>query len=189
MAPCFLDQICNRTSLTCYYVSAKNPVALVADLTEIFSKVIMAKKDRRYHRFLWRGLDSTTPLDVYEAIRLMFGDRASPYPAQYVVRQHAKDNKDICALATALILLQMYMDDVMTSLETEDGTVDACYHLIELLGKAGFKIRRRCSNRPKVLEGIPVEDRVANVDIEESELSCMKALGVQRNAEVDVTFP
>ena len=44
-------------------------VALVADLTETFSQVIMAKKDRRYHRFLWRGLDLTTPLDVYEAIR------------------------------------------------------------------------------------------------------------------------
>ena len=43
----------------------RNPVALVADLTEMFF-VIMAKKDRRYHRFLWRGLDLTRPPDVYE---------------------------------------------------------------------------------------------------------------------------
>ena len=34
-----------------------NPVALGADLTEMFSQVTMAKQDRRYHRFLWRGLD------------------------------------------------------------------------------------------------------------------------------------
>ena len=101
-----------------------NPVPLVADLTEIFSQVIMAMKDRRYHRLSWRGLHLTTPPDVYEAIRLMFGDRSSPYPVQYVVRQHAGDNKDICALAAALILLQIYMDDVMTSLETEDEEVD-----------------------------------------------------------------
>ena len=101
-----------------------NPVALVADPTEIFSQVIMAMKDRRYHRLLWRGLHLTTPPDVYEAIRLMFGDRASPYPAQSVVRQHAGDNKDICALAAAQIALQMYMDDVLTSLETEDEEVD-----------------------------------------------------------------
>ena len=59
----------------------RNPVALVADLTEIFSQVIMTMKDRRYHRLLWRGLHLTTPPDVYEAIRLMFGDRAPPYPA------------------------------------------------------------------------------------------------------------
>lgn len=109
-----------------------------------------------------------------------------PYLAQYVVWQHAEDNKDNYLLAAAIVLLQMYMDDIMTSLETEDEAVDARDQLIELLGKAGFKIRRWCSNRPKVLEDIPVEDRVANVNIEESELPCMKALGVQWNAEVDV---
>ena len=56
-------------------------------------------------------------------------------------------------------------------------------HRIELLGKAGFKT---WSNSSKVLQGVPVEDRVANVDIEESELPCIKALGVQWNAEVNV---
>ena len=30
----------------------RNPVALVADMTEMFSQVIIAKRDRRYHRFL-----------------------------------------------------------------------------------------------------------------------------------------
>ena len=95
----------------------RNTLALVADLTEMFSQVIMAKKERRYHRFFWRGLDLTRPLDVYEEIRLMFGYRASPYIAQYVVRQHTEDNRDVCTLAAAIILLQMYMDDVMTSLE------------------------------------------------------------------------
>ena len=69
-----------------------NPVALVADLTEMFSQVTMAKQDRRYHCFLWRDL--SRPPEVYEAMRLTFCDRASPYLAQYVVRQHAEDNRD-----------------------------------------------------------------------------------------------
>ena len=97
-----------------------NPVALVADLTEMFSQVTMAKQDRRYHRFLWRGLDLSKPPEVYEAMRLMFGDRASPYLAQYVFRQHAEDNRDDYPLAAAIILSQMYMDDIITSLETDD---------------------------------------------------------------------
>ena len=66
----------------------------------------------------------------------------------------------------------------MTSLETEDEAVDACDQLIDLLGKAGFKIQGWCSNRHKVLEDIPVEDGVAKVNIKESELPSMKALGV-----------
>ena len=163
-----------------------NPVVLVADLTEMFSQVTMAKQDRRYHHFLWRDLDLSRPPKVYKATRLMFGDRASPYLAQYVVRQHAEDNRDNYPLAVAMILLQMYMHDIMTSLETDDEAMKARDQLRELLGKAGFKIRRWCSNKPEVLRDVPMEDRVANVNIEESELLCMKALGVQWNTEMDM---
>ena len=80
----------------------KNPVALVADLTEMFSKVTMAKQDSRYHRILWRGLYLSRPPEVYEAMRFMFGDRASPYLAQYVVRQHGEDNRDDYPLAVGV---------------------------------------------------------------------------------------
>ena len=65
------------------------PVALVADIKEMFSQVVLAEKDRKYHRLLWRDPDITKPVDVYEAVRLTFGDRASPYLAQFVVRSHA----------------------------------------------------------------------------------------------------
>ena len=79
-----------------------NPVALVADLTEMFLQVTMAKQDRRYHRFLWRGLDLSRPPDVYEVMRFMIGDRASSYLAQYVVGQHGKDNRDVYPLAVGV---------------------------------------------------------------------------------------
>ena len=163
-----------------------NSAALVADLTEMFSQITMAKQDRRYHRFLWRGLDLSRLPEVYEGMILMFCDRASAYLAQYVVQQHTEDNRDDYLLAVAIILSQMYMDDIMTSLETDDKSIQAQDPLGELLGKAGFKIRRWCSNRPEVLRDVPVEDRVANVIIEGSELPCMKALGVQWKAETDM---
>ena len=34
-----------------------NPVVLLADLTEMFSQFTMAKQERRYQRFLWRGVN------------------------------------------------------------------------------------------------------------------------------------
>ena len=117
----------------------------------------------------------------------MFGDRASPYLTHYVVLQHAEDNIDKYPLAVAIILLQMYMDDIMTSLETDNEAIKAGHQFRELLvGKAHFKIRCWCSNRSEVLRDVPVEDRMANVNIEESELPRMKALGVQWNAEMDM---
>jgi len=65
------------------------PIALVADIKELFSQVALAEKDRKNHRLLWRNLDPTKPVNVYEAVRLSFGDRPSPYLAQFVLHSHA----------------------------------------------------------------------------------------------------
>ena len=71
---------------------------------------------------------------MYDATRLMFGDRASPYLAHYVVRRHAQDNKDGYPLAAAIILLQMCMDDITgTSLETKHESVVARDHPLSYL--------------------------------------------------------
>ena len=116
----------------------------------MFSLVVMAKHDRRYHRFLLRGLDLTKPTDVYEAMRLLFGDRASPYLAQCIVRQHT-EHVDDYPVAVALILLQMHMDDMMASLKTDDEAIKVRDQLIELLSIAGIKILRYCSNSSDVI--------------------------------------
>ena len=101
-------------------------VALVADLTEIFSQVIMARQDGGYHPFLWGWRLHLSRLpEVYEAMSWMFDDRSSLYLAQYVVRQHAEDNRSDHPLAISLILLQVYVDDIMTSLSTNDGEIKA----------------------------------------------------------------
>ena len=84
-------------------------VALVADLTKIWG---------------WRLHLSRLP-EVYEAMSLTFDDRASLYLVQYVVRQHAEDNRNDHPLAIAVILLQVYVDDIMTSLSTNDEAIKA----------------------------------------------------------------
>ena len=55
----------------------------------------------------------------------MLDDRASLYLAQYVVRQHAEDNRNDHPLAIAVIPLQVYVDDIMTSLNTNDEAIKA----------------------------------------------------------------
>ena len=81
---------------------------------------------------------------------LTFDDRASLYLARYVVRQHAEDNRNDHPLAIAIILLQVYVDDIITSLSTKDVAIKAREELREPLGKAGFKMRSGCSNRPEL---------------------------------------
>ena len=65
------------------------PVALSAEISEMFLQVGLQDKDRPYHRFLWRDFDSSREPDVYEFQRLLFGNSASPFCAQYVINAHA----------------------------------------------------------------------------------------------------
>ena len=163
------------------------PVALEADIKEMFSQVVLAEKHRRYHRFLWRNLDLTKTVDVYEAVRLVFGNKASPYLAQFVVCSDAQDFEDKHPAAALVVLLNMYMDDILDSENPEGDAIHVRDDLMRLLSDAGFRGQKRCSsNRAKVLDDIPKKDRATGVKLEESELPSVKTLGVQWNAREDV---
>jgi hypothetical protein len=67
-------------------------IALVGDIKEMFSQIELHEEDMKYHRILWRNLNTDGPVEVYESVRLPFGDRASPFLAQYVIKKHAEDH-------------------------------------------------------------------------------------------------
>ena len=69
---------------------------------------------------------------------LMFGDRVLLYLTQHVLRKRAEDNRNDYPLVVAMIPEKCAWM-TMTSLEIKDEARD---QLRELLGKAGFKIRR-----------------------------------------------
>jgi hypothetical protein len=85
-------------------------------------------------------------------------------------------------MAAPVVLSKMNIDDVLDSLVTVEKAITVREQLTELLRRAGFQIRRWCSNRTNVLKGIPEEDRAAGVRIEESKLPCVKTLGVKWDA-------
>ena len=166
----------------------RKPVALVADFKDMFSQVVLAEKDRKYHRLLCSDLDTTKPVDVHEAVRLTFGDRASLYLAQFVVRSHAQDFTKKYPTAASVLLEDMYMDDIdiLHSEETVEDAVLVREDLTKVLGSACFHAQKWCSNRTEVLDEIQEGDRAIGVRLEDSELPSVKALGVHWNASEDV---
>ena len=118
------------------------PVAVSADISQMFLQVGLAEKDRPYHRFLWRDLDQSKPPDVYEFTRLPFGNTASPFCAQYVLHSHAETNKDRYPEAADTVDNIMYVDDLMDSCETIPEAKDLRSQTTELLSSAGFTLRK-----------------------------------------------
>ena len=146
--------------------------------SEMFPQVGLPDKDCPYHRFLWRDCDPSRELEVYEFRRLLFGNTALPFCAQYVIHAHAKAHAETFPEAAESVDNSMYVDDVLDSSETIESAQDLRCQLSNLLGLVNFRLRKGSSNKPSVVASIPEADRLSAVQINKAEPSTTKTLGV-----------
>ena len=152
----------------------REPVAVVCDIAEMYLQVGIAPRDRPYHRFLWRNLQVDETPTVYQFNRVVFGVNASPFLAQFVSQETARQLKAKYPLAANAVEESTYMDDSMTSASTEDEAKEIVAQLKALWSAAGMHPRKWLSNRPAVLEKVPQEDRVEQLDLTSPELPSIK---------------
>ncbi len=111
----------------------------------------------------------------------MFGVNCSPFLAQDVSQRHAKDHIQEFPLAAETIMNSTYMDDSLDSAPGLDTALELCRQLGRLWKKAGMKPHKWLSNKPEILEGIPIEDRASEVDLDSADRPTMKNLGINNN--------
>ena len=162
------------------------PVAVVCDIAEMYLRIGITPEDKRFHCFLWRGIDQARQPEVYEFDRVVFGVNSSPFQAQIVLQHHAKKFQDAFQMAAKTILKSTYMDDSMDSVLDEADGLELHSQLSHLLSKAGMHARKWLSNCAGVLKEIPIKDRKAEVDLDRDYLPCAKTLGVWWLADEDV---
>ncbi|XP_064622588.1 uncharacterized protein LOC135484829 [Lineus longissimus] len=155
-----------------------HPVALMSDIAEMYCQIELKEEDRRYHRFLWRSMDTDRPPDVYEFQRVVFVVNSSPFLAQYVCRQHAEKYRLEYPLAAETVLESTYMDDSTDSVRTVETGVEWYQQSSELWDKNGMHARKYMSNKPEVLKNIPTADCASEVDLDTEDLPTVKTLGV-----------
>ena len=162
----------------------QQPVAIACDIAEMYLQIELAAADRRYHRFLWRDLDTDAEPQVYEFNRVVFGVNASPFLAQYVSQEHAKKNMRQWPLAAEVVGKSTYMDDSMTSAADDDTGRAVRQEVAEMWKSAGMHARKWLSNSSAVLQDVSQDDRAQQLDLE-GELPSIKTLGVLWNAAAD----
>jgi len=156
----------------------KHPVAIVCDIAEMYLRIKIAETDQRYFRFLWRDMDQIRPPDVYEFSRVVFGVNCSPFVAQFVSQEHAKQLAHEFPMAAETVLESTYMDDCMDSVLDDCQGLQFYRQLSELWKRAGMHTRKWLSNSGTVMAQIPLEDRAYEVEIEGDQLHGTKTLGV-----------
>ncbi|KRY44566.1 hypothetical protein T03_418, partial [Trichinella britovi] len=154
-------------------------IAVQADIMKMFLQIGLKEKDRDVTRFLWKDL-SKHKLHVYRFNRVCFGLTCSPFLAMAVIRHHAELKKEVHPEAARIVENNIYIDDVLLSMENQEAARRMIKDLNNLMESGGFKLAKWASNGNSVLSDIAVEKR-ATTDNRE----ILRTLGLHWNRERD----
>ena len=165
-------------------------VALVGDVEKMFYQVRVPAEHRDFLRFWWfpEGDLNAEPVE-YRLTVHVFGAVSSPSCANYALRRSALDHQEEFSQESVdTVLRKFYVDDMVTSTETEEAAINLSHEVREVCAKGGFNLTKMLSNVPAVHDQIPLEHRatdVKSVDLDKDETSFHRALGVTWDLQSD----
>ena len=138
----FLSIILNRFCL--------HKIGMSGDISKMFWKVGLLKKDHNLRRFLHR--DSAGNLIDCRMHCLTFGITTSPYLASQVLRQLASDHREEFPRAAELVHKTFYVDDCLTGADNIQETKSIHEELNQLLSKGKMTLCKWKSSSTELLE-------------------------------------
>ncbi|XP_070566927.1 uncharacterized protein [Ptychodera flava] len=167
----------------------QDPVALVADIKQMFHQVRVDPSDCDVLRFLWwpNGDLTKDPIDHQMLVHL-FGATSSPSCASYALRRTADDNRgNFDSDIINSVYRNFYVDDFLKSVLNSSVAKKFVEEITSLLSEGGFQLTKWISNSREVLSSIPAAERAPSVmNLDLSDLPVDRALGLQWDVEEDV---
>ena len=149
-------------------------VVLSADIKKAFLQISLHPEDRDVTRFLWREKPEAEP-SVFRMTRVVFGVSASPFLLQTTIKRHLSAYTDSGAMSAQRLSTDLYCDDLLTSLKTEEEAENFVRETRQIFCEAKMNMRKWASNRPlAALEG----DEPSAVSLPDGGTGEQKVLGV-----------
>ncbi len=166
----------------------QEPITVIADIELMFYQVLVDPKDCVVFRFLWwENIDLHEMPTEYRMVKHVFGATYLPSIANFCVKKTAQGfGGGFAPEVVEAINKNMYVDNLMKSVDAPEKAIELSCQLRELLRRGGFRLTKWLSNDQKVLAAIPESERVksvANLEIDNLPTEC--ALGIKWNVETD----
>ncbi|XP_049300487.1 uncharacterized protein LOC125774271 [Anopheles funestus] len=128
-------------------------VAVTGDIREMFFQVRMKPADQRSQLFFWDdGSSPNRPPNIYAVSVMTFGAACSPGSAHYVKNINADRFAERFPRASQCIKYEHYVDDMLSSVETEEEAVTLAEDVKHVHAQGGFEIRNWLSNSREVVK-------------------------------------
>ena len=182
---CFNDQLPTGTNLLndirdVLTLFRTKPITLVCDLTKMFFNVYVPESERKYLRFIFNG-------QAYESYGYPFGLRVSPYIATLCLKIRAEKSYhagEISLETFEAVDRQLYMDDGIFSLETEQQAIELSQELMKTFDSIHMCFNKFISCSKIVMKSLPENRRLTEVSFNDP-LPEAGTLGLNYDAEAD----
>ena len=154
----------------------ENKVALTADISKMYHRVLIPLEDQHVHRFLWRNLEIDRPPDTYVMNVLTFVDKPAPAMAQVALRKTSEEGECENPGAAQAIKDNSYMDDILDSVATNGEATELTKAIDDILETGGFQVKRWQSNGE--LDHVNNEKDVKDINVPQGKQD-EKVLGLQ----------
>ncbi|KAI4880096.1 hypothetical protein NFI96_007245 [Prochilodus magdalenae] len=125
------DMINNLTGVLIRF--REHRIALMCDIEKMFHQFHVQENDRNYLRFLWwKNGDVNTPPHEFRMKVHLFGAVSSPGCANYGLKQLAKEHSLTHPQAAQFIARDFYVDDGVSSFESEEEAIQLAKEAREL---------------------------------------------------------
>lgn len=122
-------------------------IALSADIKQMYRQIEVRDTDRMYQKILWR-FSKNQSLQTYCHNMVVFGLSSSPYLALRTVIQLVAEEGKNFPVASRYVPRDMYMDDLVTSVENFEEASELHHQAKALFQKGGFHLVKWTSNFP-----------------------------------------
>ncbi|XP_076095349.1 uncharacterized protein LOC143066242 [Mytilus galloprovincialis] len=150
---------------------------ITTDIEKAFLQVRLDNDGRDATRFFWLSdsTDPTSELIMYRFKVVLFGVTCSPFILNATLLKHLSMNQSKVA---TILQEDLYVDNVLSSMNSEEATIKYFNESRELLKQGGFNLRSWMSNSDK-LRDLALSEKVLDSDKE------TKILGMRWDAESD----
>lgn len=168
----------------------KEPVAVTADIQQMFHCFTVREDHRDYLRFLWFH-DNDLEKDVIECRMKVHVFRNSPSPAVAIYGLHraAKEGELMHGTDTYnFVKRDFYVNDGLRSFPTAVEAVDLLQRTQASLAESNLRLHKIMSNNPLVLAAFPPEDcpkGVKDLDFGDETIPAERSLGLNWEISTD----
>nr|CAH7760091.1 unnamed protein product [Callosobruchus chinensis] len=153
----------------------QGPVAIGADLVKMFRQVKIAEDQRHLQTILWRASPSDE-LQTFQLCTVTYGTASASWLAVRCLKQLALEHAETFTHSSNVLARDFYMDDLLTSCESEEQAIKTCDDLISILAAGCFHLQKWSSNSERVLKHVKAQDPQTIINIGSDQRA--KTLGV-----------